>query len=136
MENTNDLRPDRNQAIIWIAIIVLASVSLIYLLTRTTLFRRTDDIPHDVVYIVKGNAGVALVTYTQTNGEATEPEFVSIPWRLPAIRYYEPTMVILTAHNSMQYGEVECIILLDGKEWVQDRAVSPKLNASCGGFVP
>ena len=136
MLNVNNPSVNKSRTILWIVIIILASIGLFYISINTNLFRPSDDTPHDIVYIVKGNAGIALISYTKANGEASEPEFVSLPWKLPAIRYYESTMVVLTAHNSMQYGEVECIILLDGKEWVQDLAIPPMLNASCGGFVP
>lgn len=136
MSNLNASPSSSFRQIFGIALFILVMTGIIYFVNRSNIFRRSDDLPHDVQYIVNGSAGVALISYTKPNGEASEPEFLSIPWRLPAIRYYEPTMVVLTAHNSMQYGEVECIILLDGKEWVQDKANAPKLNASCGGFVP
>ncbi len=115
---------------------VVLIIALLYVVYKSNVLRPTDDIPHDVTYMVQGQAGVALITYTTPDGEATEPEFVTLPWSLPPIRYYEPTMVVLTAHNSMQYGDVECIILLDGKKWISDQVENPGLNASCGGFVP
>ena len=126
----------RFSKILWVLLIILGSVGLLYWISNSNTLQRTDNIPHDVMYIVKGNAGIALVSYTKSNGAASDSEFVSLPWRMPQIRYFEPTMVVLTAHNSTQFGEVECIIMLDGEEWVQDRATAPQLNAACGGVVP
>lgn len=89
-----------------------------------------------ITYRVTGNgASVSLITYTTTDGTATEPEFKSLPWQLGPLTFNRPMMIVLTAHNSSQMGSVKCEIIRNGEVWKSDQVSNPDLNASCGGYV-
>lgn len=89
----------------------------------------------EVTYRVTGSASVSLITYTRKDGTAAEPEFYPLPWQSGPFQYDQPMMVVLTAHNSSQYGTVKCEILKDGVVWKVDEVKNPNLNASCGGYI-
>lgn len=118
----------------WMLLITILALILFWL-ARYTGLGTGSKLPAEVTYRVTGSASVSLVTYTQKDGQASDPEFQALPWRYGPIRIEEPTMVVVTAHNSSQYGSVQCEILLNGNVWKKDQVDNPDLNASCGGYV-
>jgi hypothetical protein len=118
-------------------ILVLTAGGLLAFWGLTRIYQRAEN-PNspEITYRVTGTASVSLVTYTREDGSAAEPEFYPLPWQEGPFRFDEPTMVVLTAHNSSQYGTVKCEILKDGRVWKVDEVDNPDLNASCGGYIP
>lgn len=118
----------------WLILITVLALILYWIAVQSGL-RGGTGLPAEVSYRVTGSASVSLVTYTGSDGQATAPEFQPLPWLYGPIKISEPTMVVVTAHNSSQYGSVKCEILLNGKVWKTDQVNNPDLNASCGGYV-
>jgi len=123
-----------SKTFIWVLVLLALVIGAVFLLRVGYLPFASSDMPM-VSYRVSGTASVSLVTYTQTDGTASEPDFQPLPWTYGPLGFSEPTMVVVTAHNSSQYGYVVCEILRDGKTWKKDKATYPALNASCGGYV-
>lgn len=118
-------------------LILLVLIGLLVVLGGSYLLAGNDAGPAPrITYRVSGTSSTSLITYTQEDGTASEPEFFPLPWKSGPYTYDHPLMVVVTAHNSSQYGTVKCEIFKDGQVWKQDEVSNPDLNASCGGYVP
>ncbi len=88
-----------------------------------------------ITYRVEGTASTAVVTYTQPNGSKTELIEIGVPWH-KTMNFPKGMIVVLTVGNPTQTGDLKCKLLLDGKEWKEQFAKSPKDKVSCGGIIP
>jgi hypothetical protein len=115
--------------------LVIFLAALFGLLNFLGVFKPKANPAHLVTYRVEGSTTTAIITYTQADGEQTGRENVGVPWK-KAVRFREPTTVVLTAGNLSQTGTIRCILLLDGEEWKRETASSPQDKVSCAGIVP
>jgi hypothetical protein len=113
--------------------IAIAIVMVVFNALGVFSLPRGDD--HDVTYTVVGNTAAAVVTYTQSDGAATMPLDVTLPWK-KTVRFDQATSVYLTVGNPSQIGSITCELKLDGEEWKKESAASPDDKISCAGIVP
>ncbi|MGB9673531.1 MAG: MmpS family transport accessory protein [Anaerolineales bacterium] len=126
-----------NRRSLFIQIIVLINILLFggWYLYKMGVLRMYSPNDHLVTYRLLGSASTAQVSYTLSNGKPSELTVVSVPWRV-TVKISKGTVVILTAGNPTQTGDLGCELLLDGKEWKQNFAKSPEDKVSCAGIVP
>ena len=117
-----------------IIIIVILSISVLVLI-RLGIFTTGSVNSHSITYRLEGSASTAQVSYTLANGVTSELIVVTVPWHI-TLKIPKGTVVILTAGNPTQTGDLGCELLLDGKEWKRAFAKSPEDKISCAGIVP
>lgn len=118
--------------IIVIAMVICAGALLFFVL------RAINSRPEgyrSITYRVEGTASTAVITYTQPNGTKTELIEISVPWH-KTMNFPKGMIVVLTVGNPTQTGDLRCKLLLDGKDWKEQFAKSPKDKVSCGGIIP
>lgn len=119
--------------IIVIVVIVVGSIWGYNQLTEWAARRNNKQ--YEITLKVEGTTSMAVITYTQADGTATKPQEVRVPWR-KTLRYKPGTIVVVTASNPLQMGNLTCIMLLNGQSWKKDTANSPLDKISCGGIAP
>ncbi len=119
------------QILIILVFIGIAAGGL-YLLSK---FTSKASGQHEITLRIEGTTSVAIITYTQPDGKVTKPQEVHVPWQMTAT-YSPKQIVVLTAGNPMQMGQLSCVMLLDGKSWKKDTARSPNDKISCAGIAP
>jgi len=126
-------RSRRRLALEILFIIILCS-TLAFLSIKLEIFKRpvTD---HTITYRVTSSGGFANITYTNRSQKNTDPNQITTPWEL-SFPVKTGMEVYLTAANTTESGEIECIILLDRKSWKKQTAKAPDTNVACGGIIP
>jgi hypothetical protein len=115
--------------------ILLVGVAVYAIFNALGVFMGKGKEYREVTFRVDGSASAAVVTYTQENGEASQPLDVSLPWK-KTVRFKEPRPVYLTVGNPSQIGAIRCVILLDGEAWKEQSATAPLDKVACAGLVP
>ncbi|PWH16172.1 MAG: hypothetical protein D6735_09520 [Acidobacteria bacterium] len=113
--------------------LVLGIAALIYYLLG--VFNSRPEGYRSITYRVEGSASTAVVTYTQPDGSKTGLIEISVPWH-KTMNFPKGMIVVLTVGNPTQTGDLKCKLYLDGKEWKEQFAKSPKDKVSCGGIIP
>jgi hypothetical protein len=108
---------------------------IVVLLALLGVFKPIAPNEHTISFRVGGTTSTAVITHTTTDGKASEPFEVAVPWR-KNLKFSKGSVVILTAGNPTQTGSIECHLTLDGKAWKQDATNSPGDKVSCAGIVP
>ena len=116
-------------------LVVLVIVGALVLLYFLGVFSDKPRATRTVTYTVEGSASTAVVTYTQKDGKSTGLIDISVPWHL-SLEFSKGTVIILTVGNPTQTGSIDCILLLDGKEWKKKSTKPPDDKVSCAGIVP
>jgi hypothetical protein len=118
-----------------VVILVVVGAVIVTLLAVFGVFKASTPDGHTVSFRVGGTTSTAVITHTTTNGKASEPFEVAVPWH-KNVKFSKGSVVILTAGNPTQTGSIECRLTLDGKDWKQDATNSPGDKVSCAGIVP
>jgi len=131
--NSPQTQTNRLGQIILIILIIGGGIWAFMAISQWAL--RSKNGQHSITLRVEGTASLAVITYTQTNGESTKPAEVRVPWE-KTLSYKPGTIVVITAANPMQMGSLTCIMRLDRQSWKKDTANSPLDKISCAGMSP
>jgi hypothetical protein len=121
--------------LIQVALLLLVIGTFSFTFMKLGVFSRKPDDGHTVLYRIDGTTSTAVVAYTQTDGSASKPQTVGIPWQ-KQVTFNRRITAVLTATNPSQVGKINCIIKLDGKFWKIESAEIPVDRVSCAGIVP
>ena len=129
--------PSRRGNSLWVQIILvgLVVVALVWLFIALGVTKPKGTSIRLITYKIEGASGAGVVTYTKEDGQASGILDVSVPWHLD-LRIPSRTVVVLTAGNPSQLGNLTCVILLDGGAWKTQTAKAPGDKISCAGIVP
>jgi hypothetical protein len=134
MNSTNG--PGRREVILqglfligFLAVIVLA-------LNALGIFRRKEPGIRRITYRVEGSTATGVITYTLESGESTDRLDIAVPWKSQIMKFDPGTMIILTAGNPGQVGDIRCTIVVDGKTWKSEKATIPQDKVACAGILP
>lgn len=129
----SDNPPQRSNAIVGIAIIVVVIVAIVGIWLIKSQSSDSGEL-RQITYEVEATGGYAQVIYTTSAGVNTDPTMVSAPFfKIVSLRAGD--QVFLTASNPSQTGEVTCRIKIDGEVWKESTGISPIDSVACGGIV-
>jgi hypothetical protein len=118
-----------------VIILVIVGAVIVTMLAVFGVFKPSSPNEHTISFRVSGTTSTAVITHTTTDGKASEPFEVAVPWH-KSVKFPKGSVVILTAGNPTQTGSIECRLTLDGKDWKHDTTNSPGDKVSCAGIVP
>ncbi len=108
--------------------------TVIYFSVQSGLFK-TPSTNNTVRMEVDCDGGYAVITYTAGDKKTNEAITVTTPWK-KSFEVQDGDSVFLTAGNPTQSGTIECLIILNDREWKTDTVDFPKQAVACGGIIP
>jgi hypothetical protein len=126
----------RREMMLQVAFLLVFLIAVALLVNALGVFRAKEPGVRRVTYQVFGTTSTGVITYTSEEGDSSGRLETLIPWKLESLRFQPGSMIILTAGNPSQAGEINCTILVDGNPWKQEKATYPQDKVSCAGILP
>jgi hypothetical protein len=133
---SNSLPSRRRELLVQSAILFIIFIAILIMMIFMGVFRNRSPKARQVVYQVDGSATVAVVTYTRPDGTSSGREEVMLPWKIKPVQVMPGSMIILTAGNPGQVGNIRCVISVNGNTWKEQKAEIPQDKVACAGIIP
>lgn len=98
------------------------------------------NIPHEVVYLVRGTTGVASITYATPGGGTAQQADINVPLVMKdtgrtgmPLSFGDGEFLYLAAQNMQAGGSVTCSIKVDGEVVAENTSTGGYVIATCDG---